>query len=349
MADNKITIIQGSDTIQVVQPNNEIVVSVNQESNVVTIVEKGPKGDKGESGNASDITAINNFTGSIQTQVNNINLRTGSFATTGSNNFIGNQRVTGSLSAMAFTGSLFGTSSWAEKAITASYSVSASQSQNTISSSFASTASYAVNAVSSSYAISASNYNETDPIFTAVSGTFATTGSNNFKGNQTISGSIYLNSGSVINSTGADIIIKAGVGTNAGVVLYNNSFTHYLAVDDTGSYANKFTAAVSINAPSITGSLFGTASNAVSSSYATTASFAPNYVLNSATSSFATTGSNTFIGNQIITGSVAISGTASLNGNNIVSSTTVQKIETITTASYAGITPVSGTLYIIIG
>ena len=50
MSDNKITVIQGNETIQVVQPSNEIVVTVNKESNVVTIVEKGPKGDKGDSG-----------------------------------------------------------------------------------------------------------------------------------------------------------------------------------------------------------------------------------------------------------------------------------------------------------
>lgn len=107
----------------------------------------------------------------------------------------------------SFTGLLYGTASWSNNSVTSSY------------------------------------YQETDPIFVAKSASLATTGSNIFKGNQTISGSIYLNSGSVINSTGADIIIKAGVGNNAGVALYNNSFTQYLAVDDTGSYANKFTVA----------------------------------------------------------------------------------------------------------
>lgn len=65
-------------------------------------------------------------------------------------------------------------------------------------------------------------------------------------------------------------------------------------------------------------------------------------------SSSATTGSNTFVGNQTITGSVDISGSATLNNDNIVSSNTIEKIETITSASYALITPVSGTLYIII-
>ena len=62
----------------------------------------------------------------------------------------------------------------------------------------------------------------------------------------------------------------------------------------------------------------------------------------------ATTGSNTFIGDQVVSGSLDISGSATLNNNNIVSSNTIEKIETITSASYALITPISGTLYIII-
>ncbi len=53
-------------------------------------------------------------------------------------------------------------------------------------------------------------------------------------------------------------------------------------------------------------------------------------------------------GNINVTGSLNVSGSGSLNGNTIVSSNTIQKIETITSASYAGLTPVSGTLYIII-
>jgi hypothetical protein len=67
-------------------------------------------------------------------------------------------------------------------------------------------------------------------------------------------------------------------------------------------------------------------------------------------STFALTASaNTFYGEQTITGSLFISGSGSLNGDNIVSSNTIMKIETITSASYAALTPpVSGTLYIII-
>lgn len=49
-----------------------------------------------------------------------------------------------------------------------------------------------------------------------------------------------------------------------------------------------------------------------------------------------------------VTGSLSVSGTGSINGDTIVSSNTIEKIQTITSASYAGITPASGTLYIII-
>jgi hypothetical protein len=49
-----------------------------------------------------------------------------------------------------------------------------------------------------------------------------------------------------------------------------------------------------------------------------------------------------------IDGSLDISGSGTLNNSNIVSSDTINKIETITSVSYASITPISGTLYIII-
>ena len=66
-----------------------------------------------------------------------------------------------------------------------------------------------------------------------------------------------------------------------------------------------------LRATSVTASLFGTASYAVnaltslSSSFATTASYALNAGGSQlATGSFATTGSNTFVGNQIVSGSL---------------------------------------------
>jgi len=111
-------------------------------------------------------------------------------------------------------------------------------------------------------------------------GSFATTGSNSFIGNQVITGSLTVSGSSTF--------------TNIGPAVFNGS------VGSTQGF---------------TGSLQGTASIAL------TASFAQGYVLNSNTSSFvlnsqtssfiistqtgslATTGSVTFTGNQIVTGS----------------------------------------------
>jgi hypothetical protein len=113
---------------------------------------------------------------------------TAGFATTGSNIFIGNQTISGSLIVTnGITGSLYGTSSWANNVISSSYATTASYalnagggttlitgstypitsswSNNTISASYAltasyaTTASYALNSLTASYAATASYYN----------------------------------------------------------------------------------------------------------------------------------------------------------------------------------------------
>jgi hypothetical protein len=116
-------------------------------------------------------------------------IETGSFVTTSSFN-----AFTGSYNTGSFTGSFTGDGSGltgivsASYALTASYAVSASYEINyETSSSYAETASVAISA---SYTSTASFYQETDPIFVAKSASLATTGSNNFNGNQTITGSL---------------------------------------------------------------------------------------------------------------------------------------------------------------
>jgi hypothetical protein len=94
----------------------------------------------------TNVTITNGGSGSVTINAagSGGNIDTGSFATTGSNTFIGNQIITGSLNVtQGITGSLFGTASWAANAInsnTASYVLQA------VSSSFAQTASYATTA-----------------------------------------------------------------------------------------------------------------------------------------------------------------------------------------------------------
>lgn len=159
---NTVVIQDVNRRIDIVVPNCETTVSVTQPvTNVITIAVPGPQGITGEPGAAADISQLNIFTGSIQTQVNNLTNVTASYATTGPNTFIGNQIVSGSITvsdigyiqAPSFTGSLFGTASWANNAITASFvtasnvygpygSNSIISASYAISASFASTASY---------------------------------------------------------------------------------------------------------------------------------------------------------------------------------------------------------------
>ena len=73
------------------------------------------------------------------------------------------------------------------------------------------TASYSTGSFTGSFTGSldgtSSYYQETDPIFVAKSASLATTGSNIFIGNQTITGSIYLGSGSIISESGSTLIL----------------------------------------------------------------------------------------------------------------------------------------------
>ena len=105
----------------------------------------------------TNVTITNGGSGSVTINAagSGGSIDTGSFATTGSNTFIGNQIITGSLTVtQPITGSLFGTSSFAatasfvETAQTASFvqnAISASYVLQAVSSSFATTASYASN------------------------------------------------------------------------------------------------------------------------------------------------------------------------------------------------------------
>ena len=225
------------------------------------------------------------------------------FVTTSSFNVFTSSYNTGSFTGSfigTHTGSLFGTSSWASNAQTASYVLQA------VSSSFASTASialqvstsistqniqhnvlfvdtigpgfiqvdgglrynpnldlltttssYTLQALSSSFAQTASYYIEKDPIFTAKSGSLATTGSNIFIGNQTITGSLVV-SGSTTLSGSLNVS-----GEITGSLFGTSSWASNAINSNTASYVLQ----------------------AVSSSFASTASFAPNYQLISGTGS----------------------------------------------------------------
>jgi len=202
---------------------------------------------------------------------------------------------------------------------------------NNITSSFVTTSSFN-NFTSSINSFTSSINNFTSSINNAT-GSFATTSSNTFNGNQIINGSLIVTNGisgslidtgsfvttssfntytSSINSFTSSINNKTGSFTTTSSF---NSFTSSIN-NATGSLVttssfNNFTSSINSFTSSINN--FTSSINNKTGSFVTTSSFnnftssINNFTssINNITSSFATTGSNTFNGNQIITGSLS--------------------------------------------
>ena len=141
----------------------------------------------------------------------------------------------------------------------------------------------------------------------------ATTGSNSFNGNQTITGSLVVGSVAVVNG---------GITVPTGSVISLTSGSS-LFVDASGSITG-----------SLTGSVFG-----IGDVVAFSASVNSRILSGSAVA-------GTVSGSSQLTSSFDTRYAISAS---FVSSSNLSSIRTITSASYAALTPVSGTLYIIIG
>jgi hypothetical protein len=243
--------------------------------------------------------------------------------------FFGTGSITGSL-----TGSLLGTGSWAvsaSQAITASYVLNAISASYAVSSSFATTASYAYSASYEIVKEVSSSYADTASYLTPLSQSVLITGSIGLTGSLNIykSGSTVVDvqgsSGQLFSITDSLTGSLFSVNTVAGLPVIEAFSDNTVNVGKFGVYPIKVAATGTLAVitgsltGSITGSLLGT------SSFATTASWALNSRLLNGTASsvFATTGSNVFLGNQTITGSTNISGAFNLVGDINASSTTI--------------------------
>jgi hypothetical protein len=188
------------------------------------------------------------------------------------------------------------------------------------------TASYVKNAQTASY------YVETDPVFVAKSGSLATTGSNNFKGNQTITGSLNL-TGS-LNIIGDQTTIGNRILTGSwfvtgssyltgntilsGSILVSGSQTFKGNLDLTGSLIVSGST-VQIGSNTLTGNTTLSGSIYVSGSQ----TFVGNLNL---TGSLTVSGSTTQIGNNSLTGNTSLSGSITISGsttNRIIGNTNV--------------------------
>lgn len=161
-----------------------------------------PNAISAKSASHAEFTTSASYALSASYLIGGVSINTGSFATTSSFNAFTSSYNTGSFTGSfigSFTGSLFGTSSWAINAQTASF------------------------------------YAETDPIFTAKSGSFATTGSNIFKGTQTITGSLLITGSTVQigNNTLVGNTLLSGSINISGNILITGSIT---ATNQTASF-----------------------------------------------------------------------------------------------------------------
>jgi len=181
--------------------------------------------------------------------------------------------------------------------------------------------------LSASYATNAGLLNNTS------STVFATTGSNNFNGNQTVQGNV-----TVVGS----LIAQQYVVSSSVSYFTSSNFDGSTKFGDTDSDTHQFTG--SLRSPNITGSLLGTSSfsnNSTSASYSLTSSVA----LTALTSSYINVATNAVSSSYAGTASVSISSsfstTSSYNLNSISSSYSL----TASFAANAGSSLTTGSTY----
>ena len=261
-------------------------------------------------------------------------LITGSLSVSGS--------VSGSSFTGSFTGSLFGTAS---QATSASYSYTAS---SAISSSYAFTASSAINAFSSSFALTASYVNP-------------------LRQNVIISGSLTVSASTTalsIQGSGSNVFTVDGTSGRlfeiddslSGSLFSVNTISGLPVIEafsdnrvNIGKY-NQEAIRVSSSFAFMTGSLFGTSSQAVSASYAYTASSAisasyaftassaisasfaqsASFVLNAVSSSYAYTASSAISASYAYTASSAVNATNALSASSFTITSTLNFDGTLT-------------------
>ena len=214
-------------------------------------------------------SSTSSFITNSQTSSFITNIQTGSFATIGSNQFNGNQTITGSL-IQGFGNIATGESSHAEGDST-----------------------QAIGPFSHAEGLGTIAYggrSHAEGQDTIASGSYS-----HAEGNQTIALADHQHVQGKYNAVSS---VPAAFIVGNGTDSENRSNLIHAAGNEV-----KITGSLNVNG-SITGSLFGTASYAITASYALNGG---GTTVN--TGSFATTGSNTFVGNQIISGAVNTTGT----------------------------------------
>ena len=221
-----------------------------------------------------------------------------SFASSGTGTFSGS--FSGSFSGV-YTGSLFGTAS---QAVSASYAYTASSAVNSSASLIAVSASYALTA---SYVLGGGS--GVGFPFTGsaqITGSLGVTGSINSTGNITTTGT--LTAQTLVVQT-----ITSSITYSSGSNIFGNSTANTQTMTGSLNVSGSATIIGRVTATDLTGSLFGTSSQAVSSSYSTTSS-----VAYSGTGSFTGSFTGVYTGSLFGTASQALTASYLLGGGGVV-------------------------------
>jgi hypothetical protein len=226
---------------------------------------------------------------------------------------------------------------------------------NLITTSSFNTFTSSLNSFTASVIATGSNINSFTASVNEKTGSYATTGSNQFNGNQTITGSLVHGLEGNI-ATGEQSHAEGSITKAIGN--YSHAEGDFTEAKGDYSHAEGQETIASGSYSHAEGYQTIALANHqhVQGQYNITSSAPAAFIVGNGTDPETRSNLIHAAGNEVqitgslnVSGSLMISGSGSLNGSNIVSSNTIQKIETISSASYAALTPpVSGTLYIII-
>lgn len=246
------------------------------------------------------------------------------------------------------TSSLVTTSSF--NTFTSSYTTHSSSFDSRINSivngsGFATTSSFnsftsSINSYSSSINTFTASINTTTASLNLKTGSYATTGSNQFNGNQSITGSLTVTSLTTISSSISANSSSLFLNSGSNLYVQNNG-----VVEITGSLI--VSGSMILNVPVLyVGTGSGVEGGEIDLAYAQTTTLTGSAlvfdVYQDRLRIFENGGTNRGAYLNVVSQSTGV-------GSEIVTSPNVSTIQTITSASYAALTPVSGTLYIIIG
>ena len=245
----------------------------------------------------SPIILSGSFSGSFEGDGSNLtgisggNIETGSFATTGSNTFIGNQIITGSVNISGsldviagITGSLLGTASFATNALTASFAISASHEIiKEVSSSFADTASFAGN------------------LFGTPSIVVSNITASNISASGNLEGDAIMSNGQPVAQFAVGTVQLGGATLNPAALTGTSITLGMTGQDQPVTITSALTASSNISASGdiVANNLSGTNTGDQDLS---------NLVTNAQTASFAITGSDVIFGNITSSGNISASG-----------------------------------------